>query len=165
MKPALLVIDIQQAFFKENTYAAESLGSAVYFTNQVIDLFREKNLPVVCVQNMEPEWDFVPGSEGYDIPDNLKIEEDDIHIHKTYRNSFNKTELGEKLDALGVDTVFIAGYSAAHCILGSYRGAEDRDLNPILVRGAVASGKEKDLSFVLELCNIISVDALKTMLA
>jgi nicotinamidase-related amidase len=41
MKPALLVIDNQRAFLKENPVAAESLHTAIEYINYNISLFRK----------------------------------------------------------------------------------------------------------------------------
>ena len=91
MKPALLVIDIQKAFYDINPATAQSLADAVEYTNAAIALFREKGLPVVCIQHVNPEDNLVPGQPGFDLPDTLHILPSDLHIHKTYGNAFNRT--------------------------------------------------------------------------
>ena len=57
----------------------------------------EKQLPVISVQHIDKDDNLLPGQEGFDLPEQLKILETDLHIHKTYRNSFNKTPLAEDL--------------------------------------------------------------------
>ena len=61
MKPALLVIDVQKAFFDINTFMTQSLNDSIRFINAAIALFREKNLPVISVQHMHEENKLVPG--------------------------------------------------------------------------------------------------------
>lgn len=51
MKPALLVIDVQKANFKENPVAAESLTSVIGIIQYCIGLFRKFNLPLICARN------------------------------------------------------------------------------------------------------------------
>jgi len=63
MKPALLVIDVQKKFFKFSPTTAQSLNDAIEYINEAIKLFREKDLPVVCVQHMDEEGKLVPGEE------------------------------------------------------------------------------------------------------
>ncbi len=46
MKPALLVIDVQKAFFK-NPETTQSLNQAIAQINMGIELFREKRLPIL----------------------------------------------------------------------------------------------------------------------
>ncbi|MFC2023712.1 cysteine hydrolase family protein [Chloroflexota bacterium] len=165
MKPALLVIDIQKEFYKFSTVAAQSLKDAVEYINAAIALFRERELPVICVQHMEEEEGLVPGAEGFDLPEDLKILPTDLHIHKTYGNSFNKTPLEGKLRDLGVDTVVVTGFCAEYCVLSTYRGAEDLDLTPIILRGSLASDNLDHIKFVENISSIISYGVLKKILA
>jgi nicotinamidase-related amidase len=164
MKPALLVIDVQKKFFKSSPTTAQSLNDAIEYINAIIELFRKKNLPVICIQHMNKEENLVPGVEDFDLPDDLNILPSDLHIHKTYRNSFNKTALGEELRKLGVDTVIVTGFCAESCVLSTVRGAEDLDLIPIVLRGALASVNPENIKFVESINDIISIDALKKVL-
>ncbi len=164
MKPALIVIDVQKAFFK-HPIKAQSLNDAIVSINAAIDLFRKKNLPVICVQHIDEEDQLMPGTAGFDLPEHLDILPDDIHIYKTYGNAFNKTPLLEKLRALEVDTVILSGYCAENCVLSTCRGAEDVDLTPILLRGSLASGNLERIRFVEGINEVISYGALERVLA
>ena len=164
MNPTLLVIDVQKEFYKINDSTAESLNQAVEYINAAIELFRKKDLPVICIQHMVKEEQLVPGEDGFDIPENLEILPSDIHIHKTYSNSFNKTQLMEKLITLEVDTVIITGFCAEYCVLSTYRGAMDLDLTPIILRGALASVEPEHIKFTENITEIISLGALKKVL-
>ncbi len=161
MKPALLVIDVQNACF--NPTSTQSLNNAIEYINAAIDLFRDKHLPVICIQHMDSN--LVPGEPGFDIPDKLKIVDSDFHVHKKYGNAFNKTPLEDKLRELGVDTVIVTGYCAEYCVLATYRGAEDRDLTPIILRRSIASGSAEHIRFVEDISDIISYGTLKHILA
>jgi len=164
MKPALLVIDVQREFFGINETTAQSLNDAIEYINAAIELFRERNLPVVCVLQVEEDEGLVPGSEGFDVPGSLQILESDLHIHKTYGNSFNQTQLAEKLKEMGVDTVFVTGFCAEFCVLSTFRGAEDEDLKPIIIRGSLASVEPANIGFVERINDVVSYGALKQML-
>jgi nicotinamidase-related amidase len=164
MKPALLVIDTQKAFFQDNPQAAESLRAATDYINAAIALFRKKNLPVICVQHMNPEDKVVPGAEGFDLPESLEILPTDPHIHKTYGNAFNKTPLAEMLRKDGVDTVILTGFAAEGCVTSTYRGAKDLDLTPILLRNSLVSGRPEVIPFVESTSEIISYFALAKVL-
>jgi len=164
MKPALLVIDIQREFFKLGLTTAQSLNDAIDYINAAIALFREKDQPVICIQHMDIEENLVPGEEGFELAEELNILSSDLHIHKTYGNSFNKTSLEENLRNLSVDTVIITGFCAEDCVLSTYRGAEDVDLTPIILRGSLASGNLKNIEFVESISTIVSYGALKKML-
>ena len=164
MKPALLVIDVQKEFFNISATAAQSLHDAIEYINAAIALCREKHVPIVCVQHMDQEEKLVPGEEGFELPEELDILPSDLHIEKTYGNSFNKTPLEERLRELGVDTVIITGFCAEYCVLSTYRGARDLDLTPIVLRGALASGNLENIKFVESISEIISLRALEKVL-
>ena len=164
MKPALLVVDVQKEFFKLSPTMAQSLKDAIEYINAAIVLFREKDLPVICVQHVDEEETLVPGEEGFELPEELDILPSDLHIHKTYGNSFNKTSLEDELRDLGVDTVIITGFCAEYCVLSTYRGAQDLDLTPIILRGSLASDNLKNIKFVESISDIISYGALRKVL-
>jgi nicotinamidase-related amidase len=164
MKPALLVVDVQKEFFTFGLTTAQSLNEAIVYINAAIALFREKDLPVICVQQMDEEERLVPGEEGFGLPEELDILPSDLHIHKTYGNSFNKTSLEGELRDRGIDTVIITGFSAEYCVLSTYRGAEDLDLTPIILRGSLASDNLENIKLVESISNIISYGVLKKVL-
>jgi nicotinamidase-related amidase len=164
MKPALLVIDVQKEFFKADAQTVQSLNDAIEYINAAIALFRAKNLPIFCIQHIAEEDKLIPGEAGFDLPESLQILPSDGSIHKTYGNAFNKTALLSKLQELEVDTVILSGYCAEFCVLSTYRGAEDVDLTPILLRGSLASSHPENVKFVESTGNIISYGALKRVL-
>ena len=165
MKPALLVIDVQKQFFKFSPTTAQSLNDAIEYINAAIELFREKDLPIICIQQIDEENGLVPGKEDFELPETLNILPSDLHIHKTYGNSFNKTPLKEKLQELDVDTVIITGFCAEYCVLSTYRGAQDLDLTPIILRGSLASSIPENIKFVESISDIVSYGSLKKILA
>lgn len=164
MKPALLVIDVQKAFFDINPTTTQSLNNAIETINAAIALFRARQLPVVCVQHMDESEKLIPGVGAFDLPDSLQILPTDLHIHKTYGDSFTKTPLAEKLAGLGVDTVIVTGFCAEFCVLSTYRGAEGHDLTPIILRGSLASAEPENIPFVERVNELISYGALKKIL-
>jgi nicotinamidase-related amidase len=165
MKPALLIVDVQNDFFNISPTTAQSLCEAIQYINVAIALFREKHLPIICIQHMNSRDNLIPGQVGFDMPDQLAVLESDERIHKTYGNAFNKTPLLEKLNASGIDTVILTGFCAEHCVLSTYRGAKDLDLTPIMLRGALASDKPENIPFVENISDIISIGALRHILA
>jgi len=160
----MLVIDIQNEFFNRNQACDDSLKSAIEYINAAINLFREKNLPIVVIQHKSEEQGLVPGKSGFDVNDSVKLKPQDIRIVKTYGNSFTKTGLAEKLRELGVDTVIVTGFCAEYCVLSTYRGAQDFDFTPIILKGSLASENAEHIRFVEEITETISYGALKTLL-
>jgi nicotinamidase-related amidase len=164
MKPALLVIDVQKEFFNWGPATAQSLKDAIETINAAIALFREKGLPIICIQHVDEEHGLLPGSEGFELPDELDVLPTDRHIHKTYGNAFNKTPLGSQLRELGADAVVITGFCAEYCVLSTYHGAQDLDLTPIMLRGSLASSTPERIRFVESISDIISYRALGKVL-
>ena len=164
MKPALFVIDVQNEFFNFNQACADSLQSAIDHINWAIELFRKKNLPIIVVQQRDDEKGLVPGKPGFDVIASVKLEPQDIRVVKTYGNSFAKTGLAEKLKGLSVDTVILTGFAAEFCVLSTYRGAQDLDFTPIILKGSLASDNAEHIRFVEEISETITLGALKTLL-
>ena len=164
MKPALLVIDVQKAFFQESEVTSRSLRDAIEYINAAVALFRQRGLPVISVQQLDQEEKLLPGQEGFDLPDELQILPEDLHIHKLYGNAFNNTPLLAHLSKLGVDTVILSGFCAEYCVLATYHGAEDVNLKPILLRDGLASGSRERIGFVESIGDVISYGALKQVL-
>jgi len=158
------VIDVQKAFFDLDPVMTQSLNDAIRYINAAIKLFREKELPVICVQHMNPDDNLVPGTEGFDTPESMHILPSDVHIHKTYGNSFNKTPLLETLLGLGVDTLIITGFCAEYCVTSTYRGAMDVDLTPVILRGSIASGSLENIKFVEDIHGSVTFGALQKFL-
>lgn len=161
MKPALLVIDVQKRFFKNET-ARHSLEAAIEYINAAIGLFREKSLPVVCIQNQSNR--LVPSDEDFDGPESLNIRLSDPHFIKARPNAFTEPAFLAHLRQLDVDTVIITGYSAEYCVLSTCHGAEDNDLCPIILRGSLASRQPENIPFVENISELISYEALAKVL-
>jgi nicotinamidase-related amidase len=164
MKPALLVIDVQNKFFKISKTCADSLNSAIEYINAAMGLFRSKGYPIFIIQHKEEDEGLIPGTPDFELPGTLNVEPGDPRVTKTYGNSFNKTSLAAQLRGLGVDTVIITGFCAEHCVFSTYVGAKDSDLKPIILRGAIASDNAEHIRFVEESTETISYGALNTLL-
>jgi nicotinamidase-related amidase len=166
------VIDIQKEFFQpgwsgsssKSQVFTESLNSAIVNINAAMDLFRKKNLPIVVIQHKSEEEGLIPGKPGFDVPERVKLESQDMRIVKTYGNAFTKTGLAEKLRKLGVDTVILTGFCAEYCVLSTYRGSQDLDFTPVILKGSLASDNAEHIRFVEEITETISYGALKTLL-
>jgi nicotinamidase-related amidase len=164
MKTALLVIDVQKQFFKEDPDTEKSLNTAVQYIIPTIQLFHQQKLPVVFVQHMEEADGLLPGTEGFELPDAFDVQPGDLRITKTYNNAFNKTGLNDKLKALGVDTLIITGYCAEWCVISTIRGAWDLDYKTIILLGSVASGSKESIAFIENNHSVISLGALQAFI-
>jgi nicotinamidase-related amidase len=160
MKPALLVIDLQNDCVRDENRV--SIRSAIAVINQAMPEFRKRGFPVVVIQHADAN--LVPGTSSYDLIDGLKVEPADIRVQKTYMNGFNKTNLEEVLKAAGADYLVISGYCAEYCVLGTMRGADDRDYRYALLSGGVASASERNMAGVFDSHDSLSMGPLVALL-
>jgi len=163
MKLALMVIDLQKAFYRGE--AAASMNAACEYINAVLPLFRAAKLPIVWVQHIDAEDGVVPGAPGFEFIDKLEPLPDEHGVHKTHGNSFAGTDCDRTLREAGVDTVIITGYRAENCVLSTCRGAEDHGYLPVILRGAIASGNAENIRFVESVTDIVSYSMLAKLLA
>ena len=164
MKPALLVIDMQQVFFDSSPDESQSLTRAVEYINEAIELFREKELPVFVIEDIEEGDGRIPGSPGFETTSMIKLLPTDPRIHKTYGNAFNKTGLHQQLQTAGVDTLIVTGFAASQCVLSTYRGATDLDYDALILRGSLADTNPDHIRFVEDNHNLLSYGALEKLM-
>lgn len=82
MNPALLVIDIKKDFFNFSPECLRSFNDAIEYINMVMTYYRGKGLPVICIQHIEAEDGLLPATEGFELPESLKVFPMDPHIKK-----------------------------------------------------------------------------------
>ena len=164
MKPALLVIDMQEVFFDEGPEVSRYMLEAVVYINAAISLCREKKLPIFVIEDVEEKAGRVPGSPGFETTSKIELLPSDPRIHKTYGNAFNKTGLHQDLQALDVDTLILTGFAASQCVLSTYRGAADLDYDPLILRGSLADASAERIRFVEDIHDLVSYGALVKLL-
>ena len=158
MKPVLFIMDMQKGYYEG--YSKESMDKACEYINIALELFRNKNLPIIWIKD-DGKGGIINGTIGFEIIDNLKHDENEVIICKKYRNSFNKTKLLEYIIENSIDTIIITGYSAAYCVLSTYRAIEDYDLRPLLLKGALAEYSIGEIKFVENISEIITIKELE----
>ncbi len=162
MKLALMIIDMQKEFYVAQT--KDQMDSATECINYVIPMFEEKGLPIIWVQDKDEGEGVVPGKEGFEFIDSLKPKPDAIRIHKTYGNSFNKTDVDKILKEHEVDTVVMTGFCAEFCVLSTYRGAKDLDYFPVILKNGIASTEKTNKEFVENISETITAGVLEKLL-
>jgi nicotinamidase-related amidase len=65
---ALVVVDMQRAFFGPTRRGEPELSSVLEYVNHAVDLFRSAGAPVVWVHDIESH---APGSDGYALVEGL----------------------------------------------------------------------------------------------
>lgn len=159
MKPALIVLDIQNIWLDDNADLKKSVERRLEVINGAITWFRRNQHPVVVVYHEDKDLGLLPGTKQFEVPPEVMIEETDLKASKRYPSAFGKTDLGAVLRDRGCDTVLITGLSASGCVLATYFGAMDFDLKPYLVKNGVASHSEDHVKYAEDLCDTLALDA------
>ncbi|NIO29818.1 MAG: isochorismatase family protein [Candidatus Latescibacteria bacterium] len=162
MKPALLVIDIQNEYLP---YMAEKEKDiALRVINGAIVLFRENGFPIIRVYHTDPQYGPKPDTEAFEFPSSIFIEDTDPKIIKNYPSAFTKTDLEKTLDDLECNTLFLCGLSAVGCVLATYHGAVDRDFKVFMIKDGLMSHNSTYTDVIEDISNTINYTTLKFML-
>lgn len=153
MKPALVVIDVQQRFERRMQHPA--LHDALEVITHVAALFRHAGHPVVWVFDDEQGAE---GTPGFELVEGLEPAVDDIRHHKTAANAF------KTLSVPRCDFFLLAGFKADGCVLASAMGAQDRDLPFAVLRGGLIDQTRESVAFVEGLLPIVSHEVVAAML-
>jgi len=162
MKPALLVIDIQNEYLKYSSDKEKQIG--MMYINAAIALFRKYDFPVILVYHHDSEWGPEVDSEAFQFPTTVAIKDSDPKIIKNYPSAFKKTELQKMLQKKGCNTLFLCGLSAVGCVLATYHSAMDLDYDVFMLKNALLSHKDEYTDFIEEIFDALGYSALEVML-
>jgi nicotinamidase-related amidase len=162
VKAALLVIDMQKAYATDDE-TKRSYAEASRYINAAAGLFRAKGHLLVSVYHHDPGGPH-PGDPGYGFTDDLELGTPDIVIHKAHGNAFYETGLADMLRSEGVEVLVVSGFCAEHCVLSTYRGAEERGFTPLFMQGGLASRSSAAIDVVERIGSILSLGALAALL-
>ena len=164
MRPALLVIDIQNAFLPhmDKTEAESAMENINFYIN----LFRAKGFPIIRIYHSDIKYGYGPkeDSKEFEFPDSVLIKPDDPKVIKHYGDAFNKTDLDKVLKENDVNTVFLCGLSSVGCVLATYIGAENHDYSAFLVKYALISHKSEYTKNIEDIFEALGYTAINTML-
>ena len=159
-KVALLIIDMQKNC-KESTPCKASFEKAVEYINEISSYFREKEYPVVIIQDIEAGGS---ETEGFKCVEELVVSDHDFFVQKIYSNSFWKTELDSILKNEGVDCVVVSGFAVEYCVLFTYNGAIERGYTTFLLRNGLAGFDEEEIKRIQLLRSVVSYEAVEYFL-
>jgi len=145
MNTALLLIDIQNDYFKEGANPLVESLAASEEAAKILKLFREKHLPVIHIQHLATRPDatfFLPDTKGAEIHPNVAPLAHELVVKKHYPNSFRETGLLVHLKALGIEELVICGMMTHMCVDATVRAAKDFGFSCTLIGNACAT---KDL--------------------
>ncbi|MBN2175647.1 MAG: cysteine hydrolase [Bacteroidales bacterium] len=161
VKPALLVIDIQNAYL--DMIPAQDKEIGLYLINALIEVFRSNGFPIIRVYHYSEEYGPKQDTEEFEFPSSVKIEPGDPKIVKTYPDGFNKTELDRILRETGSNTVFLTGLSAVGCVLATWIGAHNHDYTAFMVKDAIMSHNSGFTDQAENMFDAVSYEVVKLM--
>jgi nicotinamidase-related amidase len=162
IKPALLVIDIQNAYL--SGMPQREKDAAMLNINYYIQLFRKHGYPIIRIYHFNKQYGPEQGSAEFEYPNSVLIRPDDPKIVKTYPDAFSKTDLNAVLNAKGTNTVFLCGLSAVACVLATWYGAQNNDYKAFIIKDAIMSHREDYTKNVEAMFDAIGPDVVTLIL-
>lgn len=144
MKPALVLVDIQQDYFPGGRMEVEGAVEASQAAKRLLDFFRREHLPVVHIQHISTRAGaafFLPNTEGINFHEKLRPLPDETIIKKHFPNSFRDTALNEYLVSKGIKDLIICGMMSHMCIDATVRAAFDKGYTCMVAHDACATRK------------------------
>lgn len=167
MKPAVVVIDMQNYFFRteERSVALPKLIPAV---NQLIDYAEQNKIPVFQVITVHKAdgstWNLVmkkygdgalfEGSREAELLPEIHRNPSQELVIKTRQSTFIRTDFEERLKRLGVDTLILCGVFTHGCVGRTAVDAYERDFHVILAKEASFSHLKEQEKVMLEVITV-----------
>jgi nicotinamidase-related amidase len=127
---ALVVIDVQNGVVGE----AHERDQVVANINTLVAKARAGGIPVVWVQHSSDN--LAMGSDEWRLVPELKRDDSEPLVHKTFADSFEDTDLEDVLADAGIGRVFVSGAQTDECIRSTIHGAMVRGYDVTLVGDA-----------------------------
>jgi nicotinamidase-related amidase len=128
--PALLVVDVQNGVVG-NAFERDRVVTNV---QTLVENARRKSVPVVWVQHCDEQ--LVRGTDSWKIVPELKPENGEPVVEKSFGDSFEATTLETVLSGLGVGSLVVVGAQTDACIRSTLHGALARGYDALLVSDA-----------------------------
>ena len=146
---ALLVIDVQVGVM------AEAFERDVKIANmsKAIDKARAESIPVIWVQHSDEE--LALESAEWEIVSELSPLPSEARVRKTFRSSFEETNLEEVLEGLGVSHVFVCGAETNNCVRHTSHSALEKGYDLTLISDAHTTTGFEWNGFIIDAARVI----------
>lgn len=157
--PAILVVDMMQAFTNPQSPLGTNLDKTIVAINQLLKPAHDKSVPVyftvfayadqaladagLWYRKMKGLETLRAGTEEVKIDPRIVVNPEDIIITKNYASAFFGTDLVSRLNFRRTDTLIIAGCTTSGCIRATAVDAIQYGYVPIVVEEAVADRLEQ----------------------
>lgn len=142
MTTALLLVDIQNDYFPNGRMPLERSFEASLKAQEILQVFRAKQLPVIHVQHISTRPDavhFLPCTKGVEFHTHVQPIKNETIIKKHYPNSFKDTALLNHLIKNKINHLVICGMMTHMCIDATVRAAYDLGFMCTVVQDACAT--------------------------
>ena len=127
---ALLVIDVQQDVVAK----AHDRDGVIANINTLVDKARSAEVPVIWVQHCDDDLEV--GTPGWEYVPELRRDESEPLVQKSYGDSFEATTLEDLLAERKVGHLVVSGAQTDACIRSTLHGALVRGYDATLVEDA-----------------------------
>jgi hypothetical protein len=148
-KSALLVVDVQVGVVGE----AYERDAKVANMSKAIEKARAESIPVIWVQHSDDE--LVLESADWEIVSELSPLPSEARVRKTFRSSFEETNLEEVLEGLGVSHVFVCGAETNNCVRHTSHTALEKGYDVTLVSDAHTTTGFEWNGFIVDAARVI----------
>ncbi len=151
--PALIVVDMANAFTDEKAMLGSNLDSQIAATVPLLEAAHARNVPVffstvryddremrdagIWAAKQKGLRTLTADTDGWKIDRRLDFRETDTLLVKKYASCFFGTDLGSRLVAQRVDTLIITGCTTSGCVRATAVDAVQYGFRPMVVREAV----------------------------
>lgn len=159
MKNALIIIDIQNDYFKNGKMTLHQSDEACVQAKQLLNHYRSNNQPVIIVQHVmdRPNAPFFQiNTQGAEIHPEIVPSANEKHIVKRSPNAFINTDLNDYLKQNEISSLTLCGMMTHMCIDATTRAASDLGYSCTLIADACAT---KSITFGNKTVNATDVQA------
>jgi len=142
MSIGLIVIDVQNDYFKGGRMELVGMEEAATNCRRLLKMFRASNMPIFHIQHLsvqEGATFLIPESEGCEIHNDVKSEDGEPLVQKHYPNSFRDTTLNALLKEAGITDLVVCGAMSHMCVDTTVRAAFDLGYRCTVISDACAT--------------------------
>ena len=139
---ALILLDFQKGFDDEAFWGGNRNNKdAEEKSIKILKKWRNLELPIFHVihSSQDPNSKLHKSHPGFEIKDGLKPVGDEPLIIKNVNSAFIGTDLKDRLDNQGINSLVIIGLTTNHCISTTTRMAGNLGFDTILISDATAT--------------------------
>jgi nicotinamidase/pyrazinamidase len=157
----LLISDMLRDFLTEKgaLYCGAEARKIIPFVAQKINECRKSGCKVIymCDAHRPDDREFrmfnahcVEGSEGAQVIDELKPQDEDIIVKKTTYSAFYGTELEKTLKKLAPETVYVVGVCTSICVMDMVGELANRGYKVVVYKDGIADFDAEGHEFALK---------------